>query len=337
MAQIYGTLPSFKIYRDVKKWNAFILFCYSEYPEMRRNLPPLNALLAFEAAARHGNFTRAATELSVAQPAVTRQIAKLESWLGTDLFNRHGNSISLTSEGQDLAEIALAAFDRLELGMRDIVARNDQDILIGASFGVAHLWLMPRISGMRLAANATVNFLTSDDYRSFDGTTVDCSIRFGNGDFGSLCHDLLFGERCQIIASPAFLSAHPEFDQNDPIRTLDPKYMLEHGDPHANGWATWAAFHEREGHSLPGHRPLKTILSYPTMLDMVCAGEGVGIGYWGLEDHLVKEQRIVRVGQSIGRKDYGYYLVYRKEMKAKRSFLRLREFLQNTASATNNM
>lgn len=299
---------------------------------MRRNLPPLNALLAFEAAARHGNFTRAAEELSVAQPAVTRQIAKLENWVGTDLFNRHGNAISLTEAGKLLANTSMTVFDRLELGMREVVPRNDLDILIGASFGVAHLWLMPRISGMRMATNATVNFLTSDDYRTFEDAKTDCSIRFGNGEFGPLSCDLLFEERCQIIASPDFMNAHPEFDRNNPIPTLDSNFMFEHGDPHANGWTTWATFCELSGHPQPGHQQLRTILSYPTMLDMVCAGEGIGIGYWGLEDQLVKEQRIKRIGQPVGRKSFGYYLVYRKELTAKRSFQRLREFLLKSSS-----
>jgi LysR family glycine cleavage system transcriptional activator len=247
---------------------------------MRRRLPPLNALLAFDAAARHGNFTRAAEELSVAQPAVTRHIAKLEDWIGTSLFKRRGSSIELTVEGQALADVSITIFDRLELGLRDVLASNEQEILIGASFGVAHLWLMPRISGMRSASNATVNFLTSDDYRSFDDPSVDCSIRFGNGEFGSYGCDFLFQERCQIIASPAFLDAHPEFDPNNPTQTVDTKYMFDHGDPHANGWTTWKSLYERAGQSLPDHKRLATVLSYPTMLDMVCGGEGLGIGYW---------------------------------------------------------
>ena len=87
---------------------------------MRRNLPPLNALLAFEAAARHGNFTRAAEELSVAQPAVTRHISNVESWIGARLFTRRGSRIELTGEGQRLAELSTSAFDRLELGIREI-------------------------------------------------------------------------------------------------------------------------------------------------------------------------------------------------------------------------
>lgn len=294
---------------------------------MRRTLPPLNALFAFEAAARHGSFTRAAEELSVAQPAITRHIAKLEDWFGHALFLRNGNSITLTNEGKVLAELSTTIFDRLELGVRDVVPSNDHEILIGASFGVAHLWLMPRISGMRLAANATVNFLTSDDYRSFEDSPVDCSIRFGNGDFGSYSHDLLFQEHCQIIASPAFLNAHPEFDPNDPLGTIDVKYLFDHGDPQANGWMTWSRFIEGLGQDSTGLKRLMTVLSFPTMLDMVAAGEGITIGYRGLDDHLVDANRIARVGQQIGRDGYGYYLVYRNELKSNRPFARLRDYL----------
>lgn len=310
-----------------------ITFCYTWIASMRRNLPPLNALLAFEVAARHNNFTRAAKELSVAQPAVTRHIAKLENWIGASLFKRRGSSIELTVEGQALAEVSIAIFDRLELGLRDVLPSNDQEILIGASFGVAHLWLMPRISGMRLASNATVNFLTSDDYRSFDDLSVDCSIRFGNGNFGPYSHDLLFPERCQIIASPAFLDAHPEFDPDDPTQTINPKFLFDHGDPHSNGWTTWANYYVRSGHKLTDVKRLTKVLSYPTMLDMVCAGEGIGIGYKGLDDHLVEEGRLIRVGKQIERGGYGYYLVYRKELISKRAFGRLRDFLLDHPAA----
>lgn len=295
--------------------------------------PPLNALLAFEVAARHCNFTRAAKELSVAQPAVTRHIAKIEDWIGTSLFSRRGSALELTEEGRALADLATGIFDRLELGVRDVVRTNSQELLIGASFGIAHLWLMPRIGGMRAASNATVNFLTSDDYRAFENPAVDCSIQFGNGNFGSNNKDLLFQEHCQTIASPTFLAAHPEFDADDPTGTLDAKFLFDHGDPHGNGWTTWASFYDRAGQRFPGSITLTTVLSYPTMLDMVCAGEGIGIGYWGLEDHLVEAGQLVRVGQPIAREGYGYYLVYRKELKAKSSFKRLRAFLLPPAVA----
>ena len=119
---------------------------------MRRRLPPLNSLLAFEAAARHSNFSRAARELGVAQPAITRHIANLEDWLGAKLFKRSGNAVELSLVGYELAEMLTPAFDRLELGFREFTAARENEILIGASFGIMHMWLMPQITAMRGAA-----------------------------------------------------------------------------------------------------------------------------------------------------------------------------------------
>lgn len=106
---------------------------------MRRKLPPLNAILAFEAAARHSNFTRAAQELSVAQPAVTRHVARLEDWIGSQLFRRNGSVVQLTREGTVLSELATTLLDRLELGIRDATRVGKDELVVGASFGIAHL------------------------------------------------------------------------------------------------------------------------------------------------------------------------------------------------------
>ncbi|WP_438991768.1 LysR family transcriptional regulator [Lentibacter sp.] len=294
---------------------------------MRRKLPPLNALLAFEAAARHSNFTHAARELSVAQPAVTRHVARLEDWIGSPLFRRNGSVIQLTREGALLSDIATTLLDRLELGIRDVTRVGKDELVVGASFGIAHLWLMPKISALRMASDATVNFLTADDYRAFDDPSVDFSIRYGNGDFGVNCADLLFGENCQVIAAPKFLDQHPEFDPDAPLSTLDPRFIFDHGDPYGAGWVTWPVWCGLTGQHLPDRGKISTIRSYPTMLDLVSAGEGIGIGTMGLEDDLVASGAIVRVGTPVARDGFGYYLVYRKELLDKPSFARLRESL----------
>ena len=294
---------------------------------MRRKLPPLNAILAFEAAARHSNFTRAAQKLSVAQPAVTRHVARLEDWIGSQLFRRNGSVVQLTREGTVLSELATTLLDRLELGIRDATRVGKDELVVGASFGIAHLWLMPKISALRMASEATVNFLTADDYRAFDDPSVDFSIRFGRGSFGVNCADLLFREHCQIIVAPKFLDQHPEFDPDAPLATLDPRLIFDHGDPRDVGWVTWSVWCELTGQSLPDRGQISKIGSYPTMLDLVSAGEGIGIGTMGLEDDLVASGAIVRVGTPITRNGFGYYLVYRKELLDKPSFARLRDHL----------
>ena len=233
----------------------------------------------------------------------------------------------MTREGVLLSDLATTLLDRLELGIRDATRTGKDELVVGASFGIAHLWLMPKISALRMASEATVNFLTADDYRAFDDPSVDFSIRFGQGNFGGNCADLLFREHCQIIVAPSFLDRHPQFDPDAPLATLDPHLIFDHGDPHNVGWVTWPVWCDLTGQSLPDRGQIATIRSYPTMLDLVSAGEGIGIGTRGLEDDLIASGAIVRVGKPITRDGFGYYLVYRKELLDKSSFARLRSHL----------
>ncbi|MEM8792336.1 MAG: LysR family transcriptional regulator [Pseudomonadota bacterium] len=297
---------------------------------MRRRLPPLNALLVFEAAARHCSFTRAAEELSIAQPAVTRHIAKVEDWVGAPLFTRRGNILELTENGRLLSELSTAAYDRLELGLRGLRRVERRELVIGASFGVAHLWVMPRIGRMRAAAKTDINVVTSDDYRAFDQPDVDLSIRFGDGDFGINEADLLFEEQCQIIASPSFFERNPKFDPENLARTVQTKQMLDHGDPNGIGWMSWRTWYEMGGEPLPQPEYFLEVQSYPTMLDMVLAGEGVSIGTFGIEADLIAAGDLVCVGEPRRRDGFGYYLVYDAELCRSQSFAKLRAHLVET-------
>ncbi|MEM8652120.1 MAG: LysR family transcriptional regulator [Pseudomonadota bacterium] len=277
---------------------------------MRRRLPPLNSLLAFEAAARHSNFSKAARELGVAQPAITRHIANLEDWLDAKLFKRSGNAVELSLVGYELAEVLTPTFDRLELGFRQFSAARENEILIGASFGIMHMWLMPQITAMRGAAGgATVNFLTSENYSDFDKPEVDFSIRFGTGDWPGKNVDLIFTETTHVIASPQFLRDHPSIDENDLPGTLKPEWLLEHGDPRGYGWMTWELWFAHHNREVPQTIQKRDIHNYPTILDMVRCGEGVALGYVGLDDALVNSGEVIRLGKPLSRPDLGYYLL----------------------------
>lgn len=294
----------------------------------RRNLPPLNALLAFDAAARHGNFTRAAAELGVAQPAVTRHIANLEDWLGLRLFARTGNSVSLTRHGADVSELATSVFDRLELELGRTVAEGRADIVIAASFGMTHLWLMPQITSLRDAAlGASLNFLTSEHYRDFDNQRVNLSIRFGAGDWPGWRADLLFPETTYVIASPDFLKRHPEIDPDDLPGTLKPDWLLEHGDPGGYGWMTWARWYERQNRVPPKPFGRADVTNYPTLLDMVRCGEGVALGFAGLDDGLIASGGAVRIGPPLHRPELGYYLLSEPDGRRSKPDEELRRYL----------
>lgn len=113
------------------------------------DLPPLNALRAFEAAARLGSLGRAGDELHVTHGAVSRQVKALEAHLGVPLFERDGRGLQLTDAGRRLRETAGAAFDRIRSGVRDLRrAAGPQALVLGCPGSVLARWLIPRLEAV---------------------------------------------------------------------------------------------------------------------------------------------------------------------------------------------
>src|ERR1700720_207021 len=113
---------------------------------MARQLPPLNALRAFEAAARSESFTRAAEELSVTQGAVSQQVKALEATLGVKLFNRERQRLSMTEAGRDYLAVIRDALDRIAVGTERLVQRQTSGVLtVSTSPDFAAKWLVHRL------------------------------------------------------------------------------------------------------------------------------------------------------------------------------------------------
>jgi LysR family glycine cleavage system transcriptional activator len=115
-------------------------------------MPPLNALKAFEAAARHASFARAADELGVTPAAVSHQVKALEDWLGATLFVRRAQGLGLTDLGRSTMPAFTAAFDALGRAVQDLRgAAPRAQVDIAALPAIAQLWLAPRLTGARAA------------------------------------------------------------------------------------------------------------------------------------------------------------------------------------------
>src|SRR5512144_370522 len=113
---------------------------------MRQRLPPLNALKAFEAAARHESFTRAAEELFVTQGAVSHQVKALEATLGIKLFNRERQRLVITEAGREYLAVVRDAFDRIAVGTDRLVQRQSSGTLtVSTSPDFAAKWLVNRL------------------------------------------------------------------------------------------------------------------------------------------------------------------------------------------------
>ena len=144
----------------------------------RRKLPPLNALKAFEAAARLGGFTAAAEEMFISPGAISRHVSNLEAFLGVTLFQRGHNEVRLTANGADyLAQIAaaLSAIERASRGMA--TPRRDRHLHIHALPTFAEYWLMPRLNKFRDAhPDASIQLTSSLEETDWDSDSADVSI-----------------------------------------------------------------------------------------------------------------------------------------------------------------
>lgn len=142
---------------------------------MERRLPPLQSLLAFEAAARLGGLSRAAVELSLTQSAISHQIQHLETWVGQPLFRRIGRGVKLTAAGELFCETVRSTLKTLRDGRERIEPyRNPDSVILACSAHFAAGWLMPRLPTLK-AQHPTLEIwlITQEEIREIDRIDVD--------------------------------------------------------------------------------------------------------------------------------------------------------------------
>jgi len=155
---------------------------------------PLNALRAFEAAARHLNFTRAALELCVSQAALSHQIRTLEERLQVTLFHRLPRGVALTDEGAALHPVLTESFDRIGIALDRFTGGRMREVLtVGVVGTFATGWLLPRLPAFEAAHPDTeLRLQTHNNRIDLAGEGLDLAIRFGDGDWqGQDCTAIL--------------------------------------------------------------------------------------------------------------------------------------------------
>lgn len=171
---------------------------------MARPSIPLNALRAFEAAARHQSVKQAGLELNVSASAVSHQIRQLESQLGVALFTRDGRGVTLTAEGAALAPRLIEGFGLIEAALDDHHTRlTGGPLRLSVLEIFAHWWLFPRLSSYPLARRGfELEIMASQQVVSFDTENVDAAVRVGKGVWPGVVCDHLFDERLGVYGLP---------------------------------------------------------------------------------------------------------------------------------------
>jgi LysR family transcriptional regulator, glycine cleavage system transcriptional activator len=235
-------------------------------------LAPLNALRAFEAAARHGRMTAAAAELGVTHGAVSRQVRHLEETLGVTLFAGPKNRLTLTEAGCALLPRLTAAFEQIDTAVR-AVADTDEGSLDVSCLGTFMLrWLIPRLHRFNaLHPNIDVRLSASDRPVEFDRSPVEVAIRVSRGEWPAGARVMaLVEEQFGPVAAPSLI-ARLGLDHVDKLAGAP----LLHARTRPNAWSDWA--------TLAGWRSAETNGAGGTyehfyfMLEAATAGLGVAI------------------------------------------------------------
>jgi len=172
---------------------------------MMRDIPPVNAIRAFETACRHMQFQLAAEELGITPSALSYQIRQLEEFLGVKLFKRLNRAVELTREGQLISAGTVEAFQKLEDTFALLASDEDNNTLVistGPAFSAK--WLAPRLYSF-LEENLEIDFRLSANMKltDFERDGVDAVIRYGGGDYQGLFVEALFQEITTPLISPA--------------------------------------------------------------------------------------------------------------------------------------
>lgn len=278
---------------------------------MRPNLPPLNALRTFEAAARLLNFSRAAEELHVTPSAVSHQIKDLEDRIGVALFQRAKKSLSLTEAGVILQQGAHAAFGVLSRTMDDLHALSHTPVLtVSVPPSVAMKWLVPRLEAFRTAhPEFDVRISTDTELPDLVSGDVDVAVHYGDGDYPELNAELLVENSVAPMCSPRFLEGPKPLQRPEDLSDFTLLHDIggdEFGNP-AYDWGTWLNAH--------GVTKVDTTLGLrfntsADVLNAAVAGAGVAIGKTALAVDDLKSGRLVCLFDAIVPEESAYYVVY---------------------------
>jgi DNA-binding transcriptional LysR family regulator len=257
----------------------------------RFDLPPLDLVQGFEAAARTLSFTRAAEELCVTQSAVSRQIRALEDSLGVALFERRPRSLALTEEGRALYRTANEVLERLQETTGRLRASGSvPHLTVSTTGGFASLWLIPRLRTFT-ALHPDVDVRISASYKAVDleRSGVDVAVRYCKPEEAPDGAIRLFGEELFPVCSPTLPTqgVHPLRALQD--LTHHPLLHIDHARDYMD-WDTWLA---AQGHA--GLRPAASIRfdTYEQMIQAAVGGHGVAMGIGRLVHPLVASGQLV--------------------------------------------
>lgn len=269
---------------------------------MRRRLPSLNGLKAFEATARHESFTKAAHELFVTQGAVSQQVKALESELGVRLFRRERQRLIITDAGRNYLEVVRDAFDRLGMGTERLLERQKSGILtITTSPNFAAKWLVHRLGRFSEAhPQIDLRVSASAQHVDFAREDIDLAIRHGDGQWPGMHVARLCTERLFPVCSPKLAG----------LRALRSPRDLKHCTLlHTNDTADWEKWLRLAGVDNIDVKRGVFFNQASMTIDAAVDGQGIALARTGLSSWDLIAGRLVRPFELAIDAPYAFWIV----------------------------
>jgi LysR family glycine cleavage system transcriptional activator len=294
---------------------------------MLRRLPSLNALKAFEAAARHESFTKAAEELSVTQGAVSHQVKALELELGLRLFNRERQRLVITDAGRRYLEVVRDAFDRLAVGTdRLLQLQKAGTLTVSTSPNFAAKWLVHRI-GRFVEAHPDIDLRVSATRQHIDFARedIDVAIRHGDGQWPGLSVTRLCTEELFPVCSPKLVRGRGALRAPADLATRTLLHVTDR-----RSWSTWL---EAAGIVVPNANQGPIFNEASMAIDAAIDGHGVALTRTALAAWDLCAGRLVRPFPLALKAPYAYWIVCPRSTSNLPKIVSFRDWLLAEAAA----
>jgi LysR family transcriptional regulator, glycine cleavage system transcriptional activator len=297
-----------------------------------QRLPPLNALRAFEAVARHSSFARAAQELHVTKAAVAQQVRALEEDIGVRLVERNGRGLQLTESGAAGAGALAEGFALLAKAARAMrEGRGRRFLVINSTPSFAATWLVGRIGKFKARHPETDVLIDANPTEdALDSGAADALIRWGAGEFLGPTATLLFKEDVFPVCAPRLVAG------DDPLRSPEDlaRHTLLHLDwnPAHASWPTWSDWLNAAGarHVEATHGVFFNNMAMT--LRAAAQGQGVALTSFAIAADELAAGRLVAPFKTSVATPFGYYFVCRPNEAGSLRIKALREFLTQEAA-----
>jgi len=291
-------------------------------------LPPLHALRAFDAAARHGRFRDAAKALGLSESAVSHQVKKLEDYLSVALFERRGNAVALTGAGRRYFEQIEPAFARIRTATEDIKGPLDRArVAVTLPGTLATFWLIPKLHRLEaLHPEISLQLVTTERISDLRREQINLAIRYGRGPWPGTSSEHLLDEQAFPVCKPGFVPPDLADKPGDALRKL----RLIVNDTHVPEWQEWS---RANGLEPPPLRGAIMLHASDQVLGAAIEGLGMAIGRRPLVDRWLEEGRLVAPFGAADLSGAAYFLAWPDDIELSVAARKVARWLHDMAKA----